>query len=54
MRMRRADGSLFWAHLTGKLVNPEDTAEGSIWVVDDITEQKQPSRVAIPTGRTES
>ena len=40
VRMRRADGSLFWAHLTGKLVNPEDTAEGSIWVVDDITEQK--------------
>ena len=40
IQMRRADGSLFWAHLTGKLVNPEDTREGSIWIVDDITEQR--------------
>lgn len=43
VRMRRLDGSLFWAHLTGKLVNPEDTSEGSIWIVDDITEQKAAS-----------
>jgi diguanylate cyclase (GGDEF)-like protein/PAS domain S-box-containing protein len=39
--MRRRDGQLFWAHLTGKLVNPLDTHEGSIWIVDDISEQKQ-------------
>lgn len=38
--MKRRDGQLFWAHLTGKLVNPADTAEGSIWIVDDISEQK--------------
>lgn len=38
--MKRRDGPLFWAHLTGKLVNPADTAEGSIWIVDDISEQK--------------
>ena len=39
--MRRRDGSLFWSHLTGKLVNPADTAEGSIWIIDDIHEEKQ-------------
>jgi diguanylate cyclase (GGDEF)-like protein/PAS domain S-box-containing protein len=39
--MRRCDGSLFWAHLTGKLVNPTDTAEGSIWIIDDIHAEKQ-------------
>lgn len=38
--MKRRDGELFWSHLTGKLVNPADTNEGSIWIVDDISEQK--------------
>jgi diguanylate cyclase (GGDEF)-like protein/PAS domain S-box-containing protein len=38
--MKRRDGALFWAHLTGKLVNPADTEEGSIWIVDDIDEQR--------------
>ncbi len=40
VRMKRANGDLFWAHLTGKLVNPADTDEGSIWIIDDIDEQK--------------
>ena len=40
VQMKRRDGSLFWTHLTGKLVNPADTTEGSIWIVDDISEQK--------------
>ncbi|MDP2000103.1 MAG: EAL domain-containing protein [Rhodoferax sp.] len=40
VRMKRRDQTGFWAHLTGKLVNPGDTGEGSIWIVDDITEQK--------------
>ncbi len=39
-QMKRHDGTLFWAHLTGKLVNPANTEEGSIWIVDDISEQK--------------
>lgn len=38
--MRRRDGQLFWTHLTGKLVNPNATEEGSIWIIDDISEQK--------------
>ena len=40
VQMRRCDGSLFWSHLTGKLVNPANTDEGSIWIVDDISAQK--------------
>lgn len=39
--MRHGDGSLFWSHLTGKLVNPADTSEGSIWIIDDIHEEKE-------------
>ena len=40
VQMRRQDGSLFWTHLTGTLVNPANTDEGSIWIVDDIDEQR--------------
>ncbi|AVP57548.1 bifunctional diguanylate cyclase/phosphodiesterase [Pulveribacter suum] len=40
-QMRRTGGPLFWAHLTGRLINPADSAEGSIWIVDDIDEQKR-------------
>lgn len=38
--MKRRDGTLFWSHLTGHLVNPDNTEEGSIWIIDDINEQK--------------
>jgi len=40
-QLRRCDGSLFWGSLTGRLINPQDTAEGSIWILDDIDEQKR-------------
>ena len=39
-QMRRCNGRVFWGHLTGRLINPHDTSEGSIWIVDDIDEQK--------------
>ncbi|MCV2370949.1 sensor domain-containing protein [Roseateles oligotrophus] len=38
--MKRRDGELFWCSLTGRLINPANAAEGSIWIVDDISEQK--------------
>ena len=39
--LRRKSGSLFWGSLTGRLINPQDTTEGSIWIVDDIDEHKR-------------
>jgi len=39
--MRRRSGELFWCSLTGRLINADDPADGSIWIVDDINEQKQ-------------
>ena len=39
--MRRRGGTLFWGRLTGSLINPQDTAEGSIWIIDDIDEQRR-------------
>ncbi len=38
--LRRCDGTVFWGRLSGSLINPKDTAEGSIWIVDDIDAQK--------------
>ena len=38
--MRRRDNSLFWARLTGSLIHPQDTSEGSIWIIDDIDDQR--------------
>ena len=39
-QLRRSNGTLFWAHLTGRLIDPGNSAEGSIWTIDDIDEQK--------------
>jgi diguanylate cyclase (GGDEF)-like protein/PAS domain S-box-containing protein len=39
-RMRRRDGEVFWAHLTGTLVDPGDTQRGSVWIVEDIDAQR--------------
>jgi len=38
--MRRQNGERFWAHLTGRLIDPDNPADGSIWIVDDIHERK--------------
>ena len=39
--MRRCDGTHFWGRLTGSLINPQDTSEGSIWIIDDIDDQRR-------------
>lgn len=39
--MKRRDGTRFWCSLTGRAVNPANLAEGSIWMLQDITERKR-------------
>ncbi len=41
MQMRRADGSRFWAYLSGRAVQASDLTQGTVWVVMDITVRKQ-------------
>lgn len=37
--MKRRDGSQFWCSISGKAIDPSDPAAGSIWIVQDITDE---------------
>ncbi|HJV51797.1 MAG TPA: PAS domain S-box protein [Noviherbaspirillum sp.] len=41
MPLRREDGTLFWAYLSGRAVNRTDLSHGTVWVVMDITKRRQ-------------
>ncbi len=41
LQMRRGDGSLFWAYLSCRAVNPGDSSRGTVCVVMDITKRRQ-------------
>lgn len=40
-RMKRSDGSLFWCFISGRAIRPDDPAQGSIWVLTDITSRRK-------------
>ncbi|WP_374361949.1 PAS domain S-box protein [Pseudoduganella danionis] len=40
-QLRRKDGSLFWARLQGNAVDPHDHAKGTVWIIDDITADRE-------------
>src|SRR5690606_16716286 len=40
-RRRRKDGSVFWSRADGRAVDPNDPHQGSVWIVEDITEQRR-------------
>jgi PAS domain S-box-containing protein len=42
-QLRRRDGTLFWCQETGKAMDPADPAQGSIWVIADIS-RRRPGR----------
>jgi diguanylate cyclase (GGDEF)-like protein/PAS domain S-box-containing protein len=42
-RMARKDGSEFWCHMSGRAVQAGDPAQGSVWLFEDITADKQAS-----------
>ncbi len=41
VEMRRQDGSLFWCRLSAKAINPQRTQEGTIWIMEDVTAQRE-------------
>ena len=38
--LMRKDGSRFWARLTGTAVDVDDRSKGTVWVIDDITDER--------------
>jgi PAS domain S-box-containing protein len=40
-QLRRKDGSLFWCSLTGKIIDPEMPDQGAVWLIKDISRQKE-------------
>jgi diguanylate cyclase (GGDEF)-like protein/PAS domain S-box-containing protein len=38
---RRKDGSTFWVRADGRAVDPQDPHKGSVWTVEDFTEQRR-------------
>jgi diguanylate cyclase (GGDEF)-like protein/PAS domain S-box-containing protein len=40
MQMCRKDGSTFMAHVFAKAINASDTAAGTIWIAEDVTERR--------------
>jgi diguanylate cyclase (GGDEF)-like protein/PAS domain S-box-containing protein len=41
MQAKRRDGTVFWERSTGRAVDPANPARGSVWLLEDITEQKR-------------
>jgi diguanylate cyclase (GGDEF)-like protein/PAS domain S-box-containing protein len=39
-RLRRRDGSLFWGRVRAYLVNPGDSSQGVVWIIEDRTAHK--------------
>jgi diguanylate cyclase (GGDEF)-like protein/PAS domain S-box-containing protein len=44
IEMRRKDGSTFWCRLSAKAVDPARPQEGTIWITEDVTEQRRLQR----------
>ena len=39
--MRRKDGTLFLARMIAKTISPESPRQGTVWIIEDITERKR-------------
>lgn len=40
-QLRRFDGSLFWASISGRAINPNEVSRGTVWSVLDISDRKR-------------
>jgi two-component system sensor histidine kinase/response regulator len=45
------DGSRFWCRLTGRAVAPSDPSAGSVWMVEDVTEERAAAEALLEAKR---
>lgn len=41
VQMVKADGTLFWCHLSGRMRDMNDFSQGTVWMLEDVTERKE-------------
>jgi PAS domain S-box-containing protein len=49
--MRRTDGTIFFCRIIGQLLYPDRPQEGSIWLMEDVTERRLAEEAALATER---
>ncbi len=61
VQMRRADGAVFWARLSGRALDSKNIAHGVVWTFDDITDEhksadamREARQIAEDAARTKS
>ncbi len=40
-QLQRKDGSRFWCRLSGHAVDPADASKGSVWMLEDVTDERE-------------
>src|SRR5450830_405095 len=41
LELRRQDGTLFWSRLHGRAVDPLNTHDGTVWIIEDISDHRR-------------
>ncbi len=49
--MRRADGELFWCHVTGRALDPGQPLGAGVWTFEDVSEKRPVSAELTPRER---
>ncbi|QOY92920.1 PAS and helix-turn-helix domain-containing protein [Massilia sp. UMI-21] len=49
--MRRADGELFWCHVTGRALDPSQPLGAGVWTFEDVSEKRPVSAQLTPRER---
>lgn len=44
LEFMRRDGTRFWARLAGRAFNPRDPYAGSVWIIEDLTEEHEANK----------
>jgi hypothetical protein len=49
--MRRANGELFWCHVTGRALDPSQPLGAGVWTFEDVSEKRPVSAELTPRER---